>query len=80
MPLDKKILFSPDTWPALRWPWLLIALSAGILELTALYFQYGMGLEPCVMCVYQRVFYAARSLQRLIRKIYCCAWRVSLGY
>lgn len=35
--------------------WWLLALSALVLELTALYFQYGMGLEPCIMCIYQRV-------------------------
>ncbi|GAB2996099.1 disulfide bond formation protein DsbB [Psychrosphaera aestuarii] len=44
-----------STWPASRWPWFILALSALVLELTALYFQYGMGLEPCIMCVYQRV-------------------------
>ncbi|WP_371189039.1 disulfide bond formation protein DsbB [Thalassotalea maritima] len=35
--------------------WWLLASSALALELTALFFQYGMGLEPCIMCVYQRV-------------------------
>ena len=25
------------------------------LESTALYFQYGMGLQPCVLCVYERL-------------------------
>ncbi|TLU61836.1 disulfide bond formation protein DsbB [Thalassotalea litorea] len=35
--------------------WWALALSALALELTALYFQYGMGLEPCIMCIYQRV-------------------------
>jgi disulfide bond formation protein DsbB len=34
--------------------WLLLFLSALMLELGALYFQYGMGLEPCIMCIYQR--------------------------
>ncbi|TEW55023.1 disulfide bond formation protein DsbB [Psychromonas sp. RZ22] len=38
-----------------RWPWLLLAASALILELTALYFQHVMKLEPCVMCVYERI-------------------------
>ncbi|MBN7820921.1 disulfide bond formation protein DsbB [Bowmanella yangjiangensis] len=41
-------------WPTKRWPWALLFISALILELTALYFQYGMGLEPCIMCIYQR--------------------------
>jgi len=38
-----------------RGPWLLLAFSALALELSALYFQHVMKLEPCVMCVYERV-------------------------
>ena len=38
-----------------RSAWLLLALSALILELCALYFQHVMNLEPCVMCVYERL-------------------------
>lgn len=34
------------------WVWLL--LSTFLLEVTALYFQYGMELRPCIMCIYQR--------------------------
>lgn len=34
--------------------WFLLALSALGLEISALYFQYVMGLAPCIMCVYQR--------------------------
>ncbi len=37
-----------------RAPWLLLAFSALLLEAAALYFQYGMELDPCVLCVYQR--------------------------
>ncbi len=36
-------------------PWLLLALSALGLELSALYFQYVLDLAPCIMCVYQRL-------------------------
>ncbi|MBU2871572.1 disulfide bond formation protein DsbB [Colwellia sp. E2M01] len=36
-------------------PWLLLALSALGLELSALYFQYILDLQPCIMCVYQRL-------------------------
>lgn len=36
-------------------PWLLLAVAAFALELAALFFQYGLGLEPCIMCIYQRV-------------------------
>lgn len=38
-----------------RWSWLLLAASALSLELCALYFQHVMLLEPCVMCVYERL-------------------------
>ena len=38
-----------------RFTWMLLALSALLLELTALYFQYGeMELQPCVLCIYER--------------------------
>jgi len=36
-------------------PWQILAISALALELSALYFQYVMGLAPCIMCIYQRV-------------------------
>lgn len=35
--------------------WLLLAGSALVFELIALFFQYVMDLRPCVMCIYQRV-------------------------
>ena len=35
--------------------WLLLTISALALEATALFFQYVMNLEPCIMCVYQRL-------------------------
>lgn len=38
-----------------RTSWLLLLCSALGLDLTALFFQYGMELEPCVLCIYQRV-------------------------
>lgn len=38
-----------------RYAWLLLLTSCLALEGTALYFQHGMGLRPCVMCVYERV-------------------------
>ncbi|PVV22694.1 MAG: disulfide bond formation protein B, partial [gamma proteobacterium symbiont of Ctena orbiculata] len=37
-----------------RLPWLLLAISALLLEAAALYFQYGLELDPCVLCIYQR--------------------------
>ena len=38
-----------------RSSWLLLAASAFLLELCALYFQHVMKLEPCVMCIYERI-------------------------
>lgn len=38
-----------------RTAWLLLAFVAFALEVSAIYFQYGMGLVPCVMCVYERL-------------------------
>lgn len=37
-----------------RGAWLLLAFTALALELTALWFQHGMQLKPCVMCIYER--------------------------
>ena len=38
-----------------RSAWIFLAFTAFALESTALYFQYGMGLQPCVLCVYERL-------------------------
>ena len=37
-----------------RTPWLLFSGIVFLLEVTALFFQYNMGLAPCIMCIYQR--------------------------
>jgi disulfide bond formation protein DsbB len=37
-----------------RLPWQLLAMSALVLEGAGLYFQYGLELDPCVLCIYQR--------------------------
>lgn len=37
-----------------RGTWILLALSAFLLELISLYFQHIMLLKPCVLCIYQR--------------------------
>lgn len=34
--------------------WVVLFATALALEVAALYFQYGMGLLPCIMCIYQR--------------------------
>ncbi|MCT8555254.1 disulfide bond formation protein DsbB [Glaesserella parasuis] len=38
-----------------RSAWLLLTASCTALEAAALYFQHGMGLNPCVMCIYERL-------------------------
>ncbi|CCG87451.1 disulfide bond formation protein DsbB [Erwinia piriflorinigrans] len=37
-----------------RGAWLLLALTAFALEMSALFFQHVMQLPPCVMCIYER--------------------------
>lgn len=37
-----------------RMAWIFLAFVAFMLEVIGLYFQHGMGLQPCVMCVYER--------------------------
>ena len=55
-----------------RRAWWLLAVSALALELTALWFQYGMGLDPCVKCVYQRL--AVMGLVVVVALILGLAW------
>ena len=40
--------------PAQTWSWAALFGSTLLLELSALFFQYRMGLAPCIMCIYQR--------------------------
>ena len=52
-----------------RAPWLLLAFSALSLELAALYFQYALKLDPCVLCVYERTAVAGILLVGLVAAI-----------
>jgi protein dithiol:quinone oxidoreductase len=71
-------------------PWLLLTLSALALEVTALYFQYGLDLDPCVLCVYQRAAVIGILLSALIgllssryaigRSIAYAGWGASAGW
>lgn len=38
-----------------RWAWILLSVSAIALNLTALFFQHVMKLDPCLNCIYERV-------------------------
>lgn len=81
------LLTQISNWPSQRWPWLLLGTSALLLELVALYFQYGMGLEPCVMCIYQRTAMLGVAVagyigsiapqQLIVRLVAYIAWFVS---
>ncbi|NVK56512.1 MAG: disulfide bond formation protein DsbB [Alteromonadaceae bacterium] len=43
-----------SSWAEQKSAWLVLFVTSLALEITALYFQHGMGLEPCIMCIYQR--------------------------
>ena len=51
--------------------WQLLAVSALCFELIALYFQYVMGLEPCIMCIYQRTAIWAIFLAGVVGALGC---------
>lgn len=53
-----------------RLSWGLLAASALALELTALYFQYGLNLSPCVLCVYERLAMVGLILAGIIGLLY----------
>ena len=49
--------------------WLLLTFSAFAFEGCALYFQYGLGLNPCVLCVYERLAVLGLALAGVIGAI-----------
>lgn len=51
---------------ARRWPWVALLLLGVALEGCGLYFQYGLRLDPCVNCVYERAFYLSFILAGLV--------------
>lgn len=55
--------------PVTRTPWALVLFSALALEATALYFQFGLHLDPCVLCVYQRAAILGIALGGLLGMI-----------
>lgn len=52
-----------------RKAWLLLAISACALEIIALYFQYSIGIKPCVLCIYERIAIFTILLSGLIAAI-----------
>jgi disulfide bond formation protein DsbB len=49
-----------------RLSWLLLLLSALAIEAGALYFQYGLNLQPCIKCIYIRVAFAGIIVAALL--------------
>ncbi|MGM0563797.1 MAG: disulfide bond formation protein B [Pseudomonadota bacterium] len=49
-----------------RAPYLALAAACGVLMAIALYMQYGMGLTPCNLCMFQRVAVMAVGVVALI--------------
>lgn len=73
-----------STWSLQRWSWLSLAFISAALLVTALYFQYGMDLAPCIMCVYQRAAIAGICAASLVgaygRNIAVVRWIAILGW
>ena len=53
----KALILRGLNFPQTRTPWFLLMLLGLILEGCGLYFQYGLGLPPCVNCVYERALF-----------------------
>ena len=56
--------------PSLRQTYLLVFVASVILMLIALYMQYGMHLEPCALCITQRIFVISVGLVGLVAWIH----------
>lgn len=73
-----------SSWSLQRWPWILLAFISAALMVTALYFQYGMELAPCIMCVYQRAAISGVIVAALAgaygRNITMVRWLALLGW
>ncbi|OED42061.1 hypothetical protein ACH42_12555 [Endozoicomonas sp. (ex Bugula neritina AB1)] len=53
-------------WQNYRLTWAIMLATAVFLEGTAFYFQFGLGLDPCELCVYQRLAVFVLGLAALI--------------
>jgi disulfide bond formation protein DsbB len=49
-----SMLYDLQQWSHSRSAWQVLFLSAAVLVGAALYFQHVEGLQPCIMCIYQR--------------------------
>lgn len=53
-----------------RGSWFLLFTSTAVLTSISLYFQHGMNLEPCVMCIYERTALLGIMFSALIGLLY----------
>lgn len=83
------VLHSLSRWAEHKSSWLVLFLTAVGLLAAALYFQYGMGLEPCIMCIYQRTAVVGIALSALLvviinngftRLLGFAGWAISAGW
>ena len=63
-----------------RSAWIFLAFTAFALESTALYFQYGMGLQPCVLCVYERLAMVGSFIAGFINHEDFFVLKISFGF
>ena len=84
-----KLLHKLALWSETKSSWAVLFFTALGLQIAALYFQYGMGLEPCIMCIYQRVAVYGIVVSALLvllvtnvvtRVIGLIGWAVSAGW
>jgi disulfide bond formation protein DsbB len=72
--------------PITRQPlaWLLLAVSALALEAAALYFQHGLDLDPCVLCIYQRAavagIFISATIGLLFHRFTSLRWLALFGW
>ncbi len=62
----KAVFQTLSRWAEHKSSWLVLMLSAVSLIAAALYFQYAMGLTPCIMCIYQRTAVFGIALSALL--------------
>lgn len=60
------MIYSVKALSSARWLWLCLTVTALVLEGLALYFQYGLNLQPCIKCIYIRCAVAGIAVAGLI--------------
>lgn len=85
----RSVVHRISRWAEHKSSWLVLFATSLGLELAALYFQYGMGLKPCIMCIYQRTAMYGIVLSALFvliknngltRMVGFAGWAVSAGW